>query len=132
MRWRTWNFSSISAAPTPIWRIWSFPEIEERTGAKFEYVPILLGGVFKLTNNRSPAESVRGIKNRLEYEQLETRRFIARHGITNFNFNPFFPVNTLVIMRGAVAAQARACSHAMSTPCSTTCGQSRRRWTIPR
>jgi 2-hydroxychromene-2-carboxylate isomerase len=81
------------------------PEIEQRTGAKFEYVPILLGGVFKLTNNRSPAEKLAGIKNRLEYEQLEVRRFIRRHGITQFTWNPFFPVNTLLTMRGAVAAQ---------------------------
>ena len=81
------------------------PEIEKRTGAKFEYVPILLGGVFKLTNNRSPAESMRGIKNRLEYEALERERFVRRHAITRFTFNPFFPVNTLLIMRGAVAAQ---------------------------
>ncbi len=80
------------------------PEIEKRTGAKFEYVPILLGGVFKLTNNRSPAESMRGIKNRLEYEELERQRFVRRHAITRFTFNPFFPVNTLLIMRGAVAA----------------------------
>jgi 2-hydroxychromene-2-carboxylate isomerase len=81
------------------------PEIERRTGAKFEYVPVLLGGVFKLTNNRSPAESMSGIKNRLEYERLEQRRFIDRHKITRFVWNPFFPVNTLLIMRGAVAAQ---------------------------
>ena len=81
------------------------PEIEKRTGAKFEYVPILLGGVFKLTNNRSPAESMRGIKNRLEYEELERQRFVRRHAITRFTLNPFFPVNTLLIMRGAVAAQ---------------------------
>jgi len=81
------------------------PEIEKRTGAKFEYVPILLGGVFKLTNNRSPAESMRGIKNRLEYEELERQRFVRRHATTRFTFNPFFPVNTLLIMRGAVAAQ---------------------------
>jgi 2-hydroxychromene-2-carboxylate isomerase len=81
------------------------PRIEARTGVKFEYVPILLGGVFKLTNNRSPAESMRGIKNRLEYEEIERQRFVRRHGITDFAFNPFFPVNTLLIMRGAVAAQ---------------------------
>jgi len=81
------------------------PEVERRTGAKFEYVPILLGGVFKLTNNRSPAESMRGIKNRLEYEELERQRFVRRHGITAFTWNPFFPVNTLLIMRGAVAAK---------------------------
>jgi 2-hydroxychromene-2-carboxylate isomerase len=81
------------------------PEIEKRTGVTFDYVPILLGGVFKLTNNRSPAEKMAGIKNRLGYEQLEMQRFIRRHGITSFKWNPFFPVNTLLIMRGAVAAQ---------------------------
>jgi 2-hydroxychromene-2-carboxylate isomerase len=81
------------------------PQIERRTGAKFEYVPILLGGVFKMTNNRSPAEKMAGIKNRLQYEQLEMQRFIKHHGITRFTFNPFFPVNTLLVMRGAIAAQ---------------------------
>ena len=82
------------------------PEIEKRTGVKFEYVPILLGGVFKLTNNRSPAESLVGIKNKPEYERLEMNRFLRRHGITRFQSNPFFPVNTLILMRGAIAAQS--------------------------
>ncbi len=81
------------------------PEIERRTGAVFDYVPVLLGGVFKLTGNRSPAESMAGIRNKPEYESLETQRFIARHGITTFRPNPFFPVNTLALMRGAVAAR---------------------------
>src|ERR1700674_1585794 len=81
------------------------PHIEQRTGAKFEYVPVLLGGVFKLTNNRSPAESLQGIKNKPEYEALERQRFVRRHAITRFTINPFFPVNTLLIMRGAIAAQ---------------------------
>jgi 2-hydroxychromene-2-carboxylate isomerase len=81
------------------------PDIERRTGTKFAYVPVLLGGVFRLTNNRSPMESFQGIKNKLEYQRLETERFIRRHAITRFTFNPFFPVNTLMIMRGAVAAQ---------------------------
>ncbi len=81
------------------------PRIEQRTGAKFEYVPILLGGVFKLTNNRSPVESYAGVRNKLPYEQLETQRFIRKHGIADFQFNPFFPVNTLALMRGAIAAQ---------------------------
>src|SRR5438093_4872514 len=82
------------------------PEIERRTGVEFEYVPILLGGVFKLTNNRSPAESLAGIKNKPEYEQLEMRRFIDRHRIMRFQSNPFFPVNTLTLMRGAIAARS--------------------------
>ena len=81
------------------------PDIERRTGAKFDYVPVLLGGVFKLTNNRSPAESLAGIRNKPEYQRLETARFVQRHGITRFAPNPFFPVNTLVLMRGAIAAQ---------------------------
>ncbi len=80
------------------------PAIEQRTGTRFAYVPVLLGGVFKLTNNRSPGESMQGIRNKPEYQQLETGRFITRHGIENFRANPHFPVNTLLIMRGAIAA----------------------------
>ena len=82
------------------------PEIEKRTGVKFEYVPVLLGGVFKATNNRSPAQSLVGIKNKPEYERIEMNRFIKRHGITRFKSNPFFPVNTLMMMRGAIASQS--------------------------
>jgi len=81
------------------------PAIEQRTGVKFDYVPVLLGGVYKATNNMSPFESLRGIRNKPEYHALETRRFIRRHHITTFRSNPFFPVNTLALMRGAVAAQ---------------------------
>ncbi len=82
----------------------AIPAIEARTGARFRYVPVLLGGVFKATNNRSPAETLKGIRNKPDYERLETERFIRRHSITQFRRNPFFPVNTLQIMRGAVAA----------------------------
>ena len=81
------------------------PAIEARTGARFGYVPILLGGVFKATNNRSPMEAFAGIRNKPEYEALQTRRFVARHGLDAFRFNPNFPVNTLQLMRGAVVAQ---------------------------
>lgn len=81
------------------------PSIERRTGVKFDYVPVLLGGIFKATGNVSPAESLRGIKNKPEFMAIETRRFIRRHNITSFRQNPFFPVNTLMLMRGAVAAQ---------------------------
>jgi 2-hydroxychromene-2-carboxylate isomerase len=81
------------------------PEIERRTGAKFEYVPVLLGGIFKATGNQSPMQAFGHIKNKMAYEQLETQRFIRRHRIDDFKFNPFFPVNTLNLMRMAVAAQ---------------------------
>lgn len=81
------------------------PSIEVRTGVKFEYVPILLGGLFKLSNNRSPMEAFAGIPNKQAYDKLEIQRFIAKHKLDEFQFNPFFPVNTLQLMRGAVAAQ---------------------------
>ena len=85
------------------------PDISARTGATIRYVPVLLGGIFKATNNVSPAISLQGIKNKGEYERLEMQRFVKRHAITNFAPNPFFPVNTLQIMRGAVAAQKLDC-----------------------
>ena len=81
------------------------PHIVARTGVAFEYVPVLLGGVFKATNNVSPAVSLQGVKNKGEYAQLETERFLKQHGITRYARNPYFPVNTLQIMRGAIAAK---------------------------
>jgi 2-hydroxychromene-2-carboxylate isomerase len=81
------------------------PAIEARTRAKFRYVPVLLGGVFKATGNRSPAEAFAGIQNKPAYERLETERFLRRHRIEDFARNPYFPVNTLQMMRGAVAAE---------------------------
>jgi len=81
------------------------PGIERRTGVKFTYVPVLLGGIYKATNNMSPSESLRGVRNKPEFQALETQRFLRRHNITKFRPNPFFPVNTLMLMRGAVAAK---------------------------
>jgi 2-hydroxychromene-2-carboxylate isomerase len=80
------------------------PTIEQRTGATFTYVPILLGGVFKLTNNQSPVSAFKDVKNKLPYQRLEIERFVKKHGLTQFKWNPHFPVNTIQIMRGAVAA----------------------------
>jgi len=82
------------------------PDIEQRTGARFVYVPVLLGGLFKLTGNQPPTIAFGNIKNKLPYEMLETRRFIARHRLEKFTFNSHFPVNTLQLMRGAVAAES--------------------------
>jgi len=83
----------------------AIPAIEIRTGARFEYVPILLGGIFKATNNKSPAETLAGIKNKREFHAIETERFIKRFEVQPFVWNPFFPINTLNLMRAAVAAQ---------------------------
>jgi len=83
----------------------AIPAIEKRSGAKFEYVPILLGGIFKATNNKSPAETLAGVKNKREFHALETERFVRRFQVQPYVWNPFFPVNTLNLMRAAVAAQ---------------------------
>ena len=83
----------------------AIPAIEKRTGASFEYVPILLGGIFKATNNRSPVETLAGVKNKPEFMQLETERFIKRFNVQPYVWNPYFPINTLNLMRGAIAAQ---------------------------
>ncbi|MBI5262630.1 MAG: 2-hydroxychromene-2-carboxylate isomerase [Bradyrhizobium sp.] len=83
----------------------AIPAIEKRIGVKFEYVPILLGGIFKATNNRSPAETLAGVKNKREFHAIETERFLKRFDVKPYVMNPFFPVNTLNLMRAAVAAQ---------------------------
>jgi 2-hydroxychromene-2-carboxylate isomerase len=81
------------------------PGIEQRTGVRFRYMPVLLGGLFKLTGNQAPMLAFAGVPAKLAYERKEMERFIARHGL-NFQMNPHFPVNTLALMRGAVAAEA--------------------------
>ena len=83
----------------------AIPAIEKRIGKKFEYVPVLLGGIFKATNNKSPAETLAGVKNKPAFMALETERFSKRFGVKPYVWNPFFPVNTLNLMRAAVAEQ---------------------------
>lgn len=83
----------------------AIPAIERRIGVKFDYVPVLLGGIFKATNNKSPAETLAGIKNKREFLVVETERFLKRYAVKPYVWNPHFPVNTLNLMRAAVAAQ---------------------------
>ena len=63
----------------------AIPAIEQRTGVKFEYVPILLGGIFKSTNNKSPAETLAGIKNKREFQAVETERFVKRFKVQPYS-----------------------------------------------
>jgi len=83
----------------------AIPAIEQRTGVKFEYIPVLLGGIFKATNNKSPAETLAGVKNKREFHAIETERFVKRFHVKPYTWNPFFPINTLHLMRAAIAAQ---------------------------
>ncbi|MGC8731453.1 MAG: 2-hydroxychromene-2-carboxylate isomerase [Halothiobacillaceae bacterium] len=84
------------------------PGIEVRTGARFRYTPVLLGGLFKLTGNQAPKVAFAGIPNKLAYERREMERFICKHKMAAFRMNPYFPVNTLTLMRGAVVAEAES------------------------
>lgn len=97
------------------WR--ALPGVEERTGARFARVPVLLGGIFKATGNQSPFMTYAHVRGRLAYEQLEMQRFMAKHGITEFRFNPHFPQNSLLMMRGAVAADAGGQGDAYRAAC---------------
>jgi 2-hydroxychromene-2-carboxylate isomerase len=81
------------------------PALIARTGAEVRYIPCLLGGIFKATNNKAPMVQFADIPAKMAYEMLEMRRFIAVHAITEFQMNPHFPVNTLLIMRAAIVAE---------------------------
>ena len=83
------------------------PAIAARTGATFEYVPILLGGVFKATGNQAPMMTYKDVKGKLAHQRQEIIRFCKRHNITDFAMNPNFPVNTITLMRGAVFAKSK-------------------------
>ncbi len=78
------------------------PALCARTGAELEYRPMLLGGVFKATGNRSPVQEP--VENKRAYGGLMLQRWVARYGVP-FKLNPHFPINTVQLMRAAVAAQ---------------------------
>lgn len=84
------------------------PELCARTEAEAVYVPILLGGLFKLTNNQAPLMRYAETPAKRNYEMLEFDRFVKKHQLP-FKMNPHFPINSLHLMRGAVAAQHLAC-----------------------
>ena len=90
----------------------AIPAIEAQGKVRFRYVPVLLGGIFKATGNRPPVMTYGHVESKMAYDRLEMDRFMARHGISGFKLNPHFPVNTLLPMRGAVAAERLGCGAA--------------------
>ena len=93
------------ASPNVYFAYRTLPPILERTGAKLTITPVLLGGIFKATNNKSPFEAFTPIKGKFEYELLEVKRFVKKHGLSRYRLNPHFPVNTLMLMRAFIAAR---------------------------
>ena len=80
-------------------------EIANARGAKFQITPVLLGGLFKLTGNQAPFVAFGSIPNKMAYEMKEMQRYVSAHGFSKFTMNPFFPINTVQIMRAFIAAQ---------------------------
>ncbi|MBI1405401.1 MAG: 2-hydroxychromene-2-carboxylate isomerase [Caulobacter sp.] len=101
---KTLDFLFDFASPNAYMAAMVIPEILERTGATLNVVPCLLGGLFKATGNQAPFTAFAGVKGKMDYEMLESRRFVAKHGLGKFRMNPHFPINTLIIMRAFVAA----------------------------
>ena len=93
------------ASPNAYLAYRALPPILARTGAQLVINPCLLGGIFKATGNVAPTVAFAPIKGKLEYEMLELRRFVAKHRLDKFHLNPHFPVNTLMLMRGFIAAR---------------------------
>ena len=79
------------------------PGIAEKHNVTVVWKPMLLGGVFKLTNNQSPVERFKDVQGKLAYDKHETDRFVKRHNLA-YQPNPHFPVITIGVMRGAIYA----------------------------
>lgn len=80
--------------------------VSERTGAHVNYIPCLLGGIFKATGNQAPFVAFAQVKGKNEYGMLEIQRFIKKHGLSKFKMNEAFPLNTVMLQRGALVAEA--------------------------
>ena len=80
--------------------------LEKTHNIKFNYVPCLLGGIMKLSNNQPPMVTLAEIPNKMKYEfDTAFNRFMREHSITKFKMNEHFPVNTISLIRGAIVAQ---------------------------
>lgn len=87
-------------SPTTYLAHTQMPLLARRTGAEIVYRPMLLGAVFKATGNQSPA----AIAAKSNWMDADLKAFARRYGV-GYSRNPWFPVNTITLMRGAVAMQ---------------------------
>jgi 2-hydroxychromene-2-carboxylate isomerase len=94
------------ASPNAYLAYRALPPTLQRTGAALQLTPCLLGGIFKATGNQAPMLAFANVRGKIEYDMLEMRRFVARHDLTKFRLNPHFPINSLLLMRGMIAAGA--------------------------
>jgi len=107
------------------------PAIEVRAGARFVYTPVLLGGVFKLTNNQSPIVAFANVRTS-STTRCSRRAASWRAQARRVHLQPALPVNTLQIMRGAVVAEAEGVLAAYVEAVFQHMWERPRRWTIRR
>lgn len=105
---KTIDFIFDFASPNAYFAHHAMKGVAERTGARVNLIPCLLGGIFKATGNQAPMIAFGGIRGKMDYEMLEIRRFIAAHGLSRFRMNPHFPINSLTAMRGLCAVEPGA------------------------
>ncbi|CDF86916.1 DsbA-like thioredoxin domain protein [Pseudomonas knackmussii B13] len=89
-------------SPTSYLAFTQLPGICAEAGAELVYRPVLLGGVFQATGNASPI----AIPAKGRYTLIDMQRFARRYGVP-MKMNPFFPINTLQLMRAATGVQMR-------------------------
>jgi hypothetical protein len=80
----------------------ALPTIARNKGASIVWTPVLLGGIFHATGNHSPVE----VPAKGQHLTVDLLRWAKHYGV-NYTPNPSFPINTLALMRGAVAMQMR-------------------------
>ena len=85
------------------------PNFEKKNDVNIKYIPCLLGGIFKLTNNMPPMMAFANVKNKNDYQLIEIQRFIKKHKLNSFKFNENFPQNTLQAQRRLIDAQDLNC-----------------------
>ena len=102
---KTIDFIFDFGSPNAYMSYHAMPAMLERTGATVNIIPCLLGGIFKSSGNKPPMLAFADVPAKMAYQGVEIKRFLKKHGLTRFQSNPHFPVNTLLLMRGAIAAE---------------------------
>jgi 2-hydroxychromene-2-carboxylate isomerase len=97
---KTFDFYFDFGSPAAYLAFTQLEKLQSETGSTAVYKPMLLGGVFQATGNHSPAT----IPAKGKYTFVDFSRYAKRYGVP-YNMNPHFPINTLMLMRGAMGLQ---------------------------
>ena len=105
-------------------------DLEERLNVRFTIVPVLLGGLHKLTNNQPPWMTFADVPAKMDYDRLEMQRYMKKWGIDKWKMNPNFPINTLTLMRGYIASANLGVGSAYASAVLQAIWKMRRTWAM--